>query len=269
MKTQKPEPNLSSLFPETAPDVVSEDLPVGLIDGPLLGSDPSPDLVESIKTVGVLVPIIVQRLKAGAEVYYIVGGRRRLKAARAAGLQVIPCRVLPPDVENPEAFTLSENFSRSTNPVSEYVAILELIGRGYTRQQITKTLGVKASVLDQRLQLGRLVPTLLGLLETGKIKASVGEAAAKLPEAIQKELLKTFEKANDRLTLKDVAEAKRVRREKTSASLGDVLFGGGEKKRVDVQAALSHLDAAETLLKALGEEVDFESLRARLSALAV
>lgn len=268
MKKLKPEDVLASLFPEVAPDLVTEDLPIGLIDGPLLGSDPASDLVESVKTVGILVPILVQRLQAGKEAYYIVDGRRRLKAAKAAGLELVPCRILPPDVVNPEAFTIQTNMTRKSNPVSEYVAIRELIARGYSRQMIVKTLGVKSAVLDQRLLLGKLTPTFLGLLETGKIGASVGEAASKLPESLQKELLKTFEKNDDRLTLKDVADVKRVRREKTTASLTDVLFGGGEKKRVDAQAAISHLDAAETLLKALGEEVDFDGLRTRLSALA-
>lgn len=256
-----------ALFPETAPDVVTENLPIGLIDGPLLGDDPGSDLVSSVKRVGILVPVIVQRIAKGKEAFYLVDGRRRLKAAKEAGLDIVPARILPEDVDNPEAFTLQANMTRRANPVSEYVAIRDLLAKGYSEKEIVKTLGIKSAVLAQRLLLAKLVPTLYDLLESGRIAVSVGEAAAKLPVSLQEKLLDIFAANDDRLTLKDVQEVKRVQRQEKTASLSDIIFGGGEKKKTDARAALSHLEAAEALLKSLGEEVDFESLREKLSKL--
>lgn len=258
-----------ALFPETAPDVVTENLPVGLIEGPLLGGDPGSDLIASVKRVGILVPVIVQQVgsRPGAT-YVVVDGRRRLKAAKEAGLDVVPARILSGDVENPEAFTLQANMTRRANPVSEYVAIRDLLAKGYSEKEIVKTLGIKSAVLAQRLLLGNLVPTFYDLLETGRIAVSVGEAAAKLPVSVQEKLLDLFAANNDRLTLKDVQEAKRVRREESTASLSDVIFGEGEKRKTDARTALSHIDAAENLLRALGEEVDFENIREKLKGLS-
>lgn len=252
------------MFPETAPEVETGDLPLAQVAGPLLGPDPASDLVESVKQVGILVPIIVQRVAEDAEAFYVVDGRRRLKAAKDAGLDTVPCRILPADVANPEAFTLQANLTRKANPVSEYVAIRDLVKRGFSERDIAKHLGIKAAVITQRLVLGNLVPTLYELLESGRIAVSVGEAAAKLPPSIQEQLLQVFADNDDRLTLKDVQEVKRVRRETNAAGLSDLLFGDGEKKRTDARTALSHLDAAEALLTSLGEKVDFAQLRGRI-----
>ncbi|MEQ1761578.1 MAG: ParB N-terminal domain-containing protein [Pyrinomonadaceae bacterium] len=266
----KPEPTPAALFPETAPEVEAENLPIGLIECAMFGADPGADLVASVKRVGILVPVIVQRVAKGKEAFTLVDGRRRLKAAQDAGLDFIPARILPEDVDNPEAFTLQANMTRRANPVSEYVAIRDLIAKGYGEKEIVKTLGIKAAVLAQRLLLAKLIPTLYDLLESGLIGVSVGEAAAKLPVALQEGLLDVFAK-DDRLTLKDVSEAKRVRREEKTASLSDLIFGPGEKTKTDARAALSHLDAVQSLLESLGErtdadEVNFESIRKRLDA---
>lgn len=263
-KTKESQTKQEQLFPSAAPELVTESLPIDLIDGPLLGDAPGMDLVESVRRVGILVPVLVQRVAKGREVFFIVDGRRRLKAAKQVGLSHVPTRVLPPDVENPEVFTLQSNMTRRANPVSEYHAIRDLVSKGWSEKDIVKQLGMKSGVLKQRLALGNLIPVLLDLLETGKIGATVGEAAAKLPHVLQDKLVEVFASNDDRLTVKDVGDPKRVRREEKTASLSDVIFGDGEKKKTDARVALSHLDAAEELLKSLGVEVDFETYKTRL-----
>ena len=56
------------------------------------------DMVESIKTNGVLVPIIVRKLsmekQGGADTYEILAGHNRVNAGKAAGLEAIPAIVL-------------------------------------------------------------------------------------------------------------------------------------------------------------------------------
>lgn len=90
--------------------------------------------------------------------------------------------------------------TRRANPVSEYVAIRDLLAKGYTEKEIVKTLGIKSAVLAQRLLLSKLVPVLYDLLEGGRIAVSVGEAAAKLPASLQERLLDIFVANDDRLT---------------------------------------------------------------------
>lgn len=266
MARNKPEtPEQGSLLPSSPLTTETASVEVGNVSASAYGAAPSPELVASVAAVGILVPILVQATASGP--FRLLAGRRRLQAAKAAGMDRIPAVIVPADAENTEALTLKENMTRRPNPVTEYLAIKSLLDRGFTSGEITTGLGIKKAILDQRLRLSALIPDLFSLLETGKIGASVGEAAAKLPESAQQALLELFAENGDRLTLKDVAEARRARKAEKSGSLADLLFGGGEKAKADARTCLSHLDAAEVLLKSLGEKVDFEKLRVRLGEL--
>src|SRR5262249_34919506 len=88
-------------------------LPVQSIDAPLL-ADPSPLLVESIKRDGVLQPLLVQQRDGR---HRLIGGRKRLSAAAAAGLREVPCVVF--DIDDEEAARLAEASNVTTKGVSD------------------------------------------------------------------------------------------------------------------------------------------------------
>lgn len=260
------QPNIDqlNLFPPAPEEIKDLIRPVDSIGGELIGPEPGADLVESVRRLGVLQPILV-RMDKGSRPYAILDGRRRLKAAKRAGIEEVPIRVVPASYVHHETVTIQANTARRANPISEYVAIKSLLDKGFDEKQIAKELGIKAAVVKQRIGLSNLVEDLFGLLEGGLIATSVGEAVAKLPHALQDELLARYAE-KDSLTMDDVKAVKKAKAEKTETSLSDLLFDGGSSRSTDVQSALRHLEAAKELLAAHGIAVDLESLRSEVQA---
>lgn len=97
------------------------------------------DLEGSIRTLGVLQPIVVRPAVDGWEV---VAGRRRLAAARAAGLTEVPCVVRNLDDDGAADVALAENLHRrSLSPIEEGLAYAKLRDRGLTQQEIADRVG--------------------------------------------------------------------------------------------------------------------------------
>jgi len=69
-------------------------------------------LVESARTQGILHPIVVMRSTGTRNVYLVVAGSRRLKAAEKAGLKHIPAIVRPYNLEEAYEFSFIENIQR-------------------------------------------------------------------------------------------------------------------------------------------------------------
>jgi len=76
---------------ETPPRPVLKPLAIDTIDAGTLRDTPT-SLIESIRKYGVLEPLLVQQSLRGRH-YRLISGRRRLAAARAAGLREVPCVV--------------------------------------------------------------------------------------------------------------------------------------------------------------------------------
>ncbi|WP_253719437.1 ParB/RepB/Spo0J family partition protein, partial [Staphylococcus aureus] len=68
------------------------------------------DLAESIKTNGILQPLTVRLNKENK--YELVAGERRLKAAKMAGKNEVPCIVLKTSSEQSAILALMENLQR-------------------------------------------------------------------------------------------------------------------------------------------------------------
>ena len=72
-------------------------------------SDSLRELAASITRYGILQPLTVRRLGRS---YELVSGERRLRAARLAGLQKVPCIILQVDPADSSALALVENLHR-------------------------------------------------------------------------------------------------------------------------------------------------------------
>lgn len=84
------------------------------------------DLTDSVRTHGVLQPILVREAAAGS--YEIVAGERRWRAAKAAGLATVPVRVVPISDEDLLSIAMIENLQREDlNPLEEAEGYLELL----------------------------------------------------------------------------------------------------------------------------------------------
>lgn len=109
-------------------------------------------LSESIKEHGVVQPIIVRKEE---DTYRIVAGERRWRAARLAGLAVIPAIVK--DISNKQVMEIAliENIQREDlNPIEEAEAFDRLIKEfNMTQDQLSKAVGRSRSAITNSLRL--------------------------------------------------------------------------------------------------------------------
>jgi ParB family chromosome partitioning protein len=135
------------------------------------------ELADSIRSRGLLQPIIA-RPDAARGGYEIVAGERRWRAAQKAAIHTVP--VIVRELSDAEAaeFALIENVQRTDlNPIEEAAGYNELIARfGYTQEQVAEIVGKSRSHLANMLRLLRLPASVQALLQEGKLTAGHARA---------------------------------------------------------------------------------------------
>ena len=149
------------------------------------------ELADSINERGVLQPILVQ--ETAAERFMIVAGERRYRAAKLAGLTVVPVIVGQFSADEVLEIALVENIQRADlNPVEEANAYAELAQRrGWTQEQLAKHLGKSRPAIANALRLLKLPQTTRdavanGSLSAGHARALLGLTESELVEALAK-----------------------------------------------------------------------------------
>lgn len=144
------------------------------------------DLASSIRTKGVIQPLIVRR--RGAEDYEIVAGERRWRAAQMAQLHDLP--VIIKDLTDSEVLEIAliENIQRADlNAVEEALAYRQLMDRfGHTQEKMAEALSKSRSHIANLLRLLQLPDEVLGYIREGKLTA--GHARALITTANPAEL---------------------------------------------------------------------------------
>lgn len=137
------------------------------------------ELAASLKEYGILQPLVVRRLEGpGRPQYELVAGERRLRAARIAGLEKVPCRVVNLSAKQAAEIQLLENLQRQDlNPLEEAQALADLMTEhGYTQQTLAQKLGKSQPWVAQRLGLLKLPDAVRDAITRGIWSASHGEA---------------------------------------------------------------------------------------------
>ena len=133
------------------------------------------ELAQSIRESGVLQPVVVRPIEHG---YELVAGERRCRASKRAGKSHIPAIIRPMTDEQSMKYALLENVQREDlTPVEEakaYVQLLESLGM--TQAKLSETIGKSRSYIANTVRLLQLPPSVLTLLETGKLSAGHGRA---------------------------------------------------------------------------------------------
>lgn len=148
-------------------------------------------LAESIKSKGVLQPIIVTELEP--ESYQLIAGERRLRACMLAELEKIPAIVVNLDRRAQLEIAIIENIQRENlNPVEEAESYSRLIKEfSYTQDELSKILGKSRSHVTNLLRLLSLPKEVRVLIAQGKL--SFGHARALVgidkPEEIAKKII--------------------------------------------------------------------------------
>ena len=112
------------------------------------------ELMDSIRSVGVLSYLLVRPV---GDDFEIVAGERRYRAAKALGLESLPCRVRDLTDEAVGKIQLIENIQRSNLSATEELAgVRELEELGVKGEELAKSLGKTNDWLQLRLDLGKL-----------------------------------------------------------------------------------------------------------------
>ena len=131
------------------------------------------DLTQSIASRGIIQPIIVRVSKENNDLYQIVAGERRWRAAQKAQLHEVPVVVRDFTDEELLEVAIIENVQRSNlNPVEEALAYKALIDNfNYTQEQVATGLGKSRSHVANLLRLLNLPEKVLKYVRVGSLSS--------------------------------------------------------------------------------------------------
>lgn len=139
------------------------------------------ELADSIRRYGILSPLSVRRRQGQ---YELVAGERRLRAAKLAGLEEVPCIVLDIDGAESGAIALVENLQRrDLDYVEQAQGIARLIRLfGLSQEECARRLGLSQSAVANKLRLLRLPEDILDKLRSAGLSERHGRALLRLPD---------------------------------------------------------------------------------------
>jgi ParB family chromosome partitioning protein len=142
------------------------------------------ELAESIKSQGVMQPILVRPVTGG---YEIIAGERRFRAARLAGLDSVPVLVKEVADEAAAVMALIENIQREDlNPLEEAHGLQRLVSEfQLTHEQAAQAVGRSRSAASNLLRLLHLAEPVQQMLLAGDIDMGHARALLALPAAQQ------------------------------------------------------------------------------------
>ncbi|MGN0961805.1 MAG: ParB/RepB/Spo0J family partition protein [Christensenellales bacterium] len=190
---------------------VVEEIEISLIDNnpnqPRKNFDPSAlqELAESIKTYGVIQPILVTKK---GDRYMIVAGERRFRASKLADKKTIPAIVKNFADNEIKEIALLENIQRQDlNPIETARAMKELMDSyGWTQEALADRLSKSRSNVANILRLLTLCPEVIDLIEKGKLSA--GHARSLVVVTNPEVQLKLANQViNSKLTVRDMENA--------------------------------------------------------------
>ena len=137
------------------------------------------ELAESIRVHGILQPLSVRRV---GNLYELIAGERRLRAAGIAGLTEIPCIVMTMDDKASAMAAMVENLQRQDlDFIEEAQGISNLMGfGGFSQEQTARMLGKSQSAIANKLRLLRHSEPVLAALRTAALTERHARALLKL-----------------------------------------------------------------------------------------
>lgn len=141
------------------------------------------ELSGSIKSYGILNPLTV-RLRCGK--YELVAGERRLRAAKLAGLEEVPCILIDVNMEDASLIALVENLQRrDLDFIEEALGISQLIRMfGMSQEEAARRIGKSQSAVANKLRLLKLASDVLESLRQNGLTERHGRALLRLPNPV-------------------------------------------------------------------------------------
>ena len=158
------------------------------------------ELAESIRSQGVMQPILVRPVDGG---YEIIAGERRFRAARLAGLDEVPVLVKPVADEAAAVMALIENIQREDlNPLEEAQGLQRLVTEfQLTHEQAAQAVGRSRSAASNLLRLLNLAEPVQQMLMAGDL--DMGHARALLALGAAEQVMTAHEVVASKLSVRD------------------------------------------------------------------
>ncbi len=158
------------------------------------------ELAESIRSQGVMQPILVRPVAGG---YEIIAGERRFRAARLAGLDEVPVLVKAVADEAAAVMALIENIQREDlNPLEEAQGLQRLVTEfQLTHEQAAQAVGRSRSAASNLLRLLNLAEPVQQMLMAGDL--DMGHARALLALGTAEQVMTAHEVVARKLSVRD------------------------------------------------------------------
>ncbi len=126
------------------------------------------ELVDSIREQGILEPLVVAKTPAG---YQLIAGERRLRAAKLAGLQMVPVVIKVTTPQGILEMSIVENVQREDlNPIEKALAYKRLIDEfGLGTNEVARRVGKSAPAVSNTIRLLSLPDAIKDALVAGVI----------------------------------------------------------------------------------------------------
>jgi ParB family transcriptional regulator, chromosome partitioning protein len=201
-------------------------------------------LTASVRELGVLQPVLVRA--SGEGIYELIAGERRWRAAKRAGLPLIPAIIRTVDDTSSLEQALVENLQREDlNPLDEAAAYQQLLEDFHlTHDELAARMGKSRAAISNTLRLFQLPPSVQRLVSEAKITAGHARALLTCPDRAYQETLARRAVA-DGLSVRAVEEEARRQNQKSTATPAPT--GPGRRLRppglLELEERLSdHLD---------------------------
>lgn len=198
------------------------------------------ELKNSIKQYGVIQPIVVRKKD---NIYEIIAGERRWRAAKAAKLKEIPCILKDVDDRQAMKLALIENIQRENlSPIEEAYAFKGLIENyNLTQEELAKEIGKSRSYIANSIRLLNLDKEIVDYIDEGKITSGHGRALLGIDD--RKERLKIAESiVNNKINVRETEKIVKDASQKRSSN-----------KRIKRDPFIEEIE--EDLMKTLGTKV--------------
>jgi ParB family chromosome partitioning protein len=145
-------------------------------------------LSESIRNHGVLQPLVVRQQ---GDRYQLVAGERRLRAAQAVGIDMVPVRLVDFNDQQVMEAALAENIQRADlNPIEKAQGFQDYLGRfEMTHEELATRLGLDRSTVTNLVRLLDLPAEVQAAVRVGQISAGHARALLAVPDAARQAAL--------------------------------------------------------------------------------
>jgi len=209
------------------------------------------ELANSIKTKGIVQPLIVRKKKGTKESFEIVAGERRWRAAQRAQIHELPVIIKEfTDIEVLE-IAIIENVQRADlNPIEEALGYKNLMENfDHTQDGLSKEIGKSRSHIANLLRLLNLPSSVQELLISGQLTAGHARALVTCdnPLAIAKQIISLGLSVRDAERLaKNVSEKKVSNKAKTKEKPADtVLLEADLSAALKMKVSINHEEGKE------------------------